>query len=284
MAFDPQSVGQNFGASILKYRNGIIIGALVGMLSGGFWGLVFGGVVGGVLSKAIVKALTGGASPQAAFFRATFAVMGKVAKADGRVSEEEIQFARDVMARMNLSEERKREAMGYFSEGKDAAFDITDVLKPLSRVIQSQASVKIMFVEIQLQVAMADGQIDPAELAVVQEVCTLLRMSGVEMAALMSRMQAQQAFQQQSYRQHQHFQQASELGLLKEAYGVLGVKDSDSEADIKKAYRRLMSQHHPDKLVAKGLPPEMMQLAKEKTQDIQAAYDRVKTARKAGFK
>ncbi|WP_028471253.1 co-chaperone DjlA [Neptunomonas japonica] len=280
MAFDPQSVGQNFGASILKYRNGIIIGAVVGLLSGGFWGLVFGGVVGGVLSKSIVKALTGGASPQTAFFRATFAVMGKVAKADGRVTEEEIQFARDVMARMNLPEERRREAMEYFSEGKDAAFDIADVLKPLSRVIQSQASVKIMFVEIQLQVAMADGQMEPSELAVVQEVCTLLRMSGAEMAALMSRMQAQQAFQQQSYQQHQHFQQASEQGLLKEAYGVLGVKDSDSEADIKKAYRRLMSQHHPDKLVAKGLPPEMMQLAKEKTQEIQAAYDRVKTARK----
>lgn len=280
MALDSQVVGKNLGASILRYRSGIMIGAFVGFMSGGFWGLVFGGVVGGLLSRAIVQVLTGGVSPQAAFFKATFAVMGKVAKADGRVTEEEIQFARDVMARMNLSEERKREAMEYFSLGKDADFDIADVLKPLSRVVQAQASVKIMFVEIQLQVAMADGQMEPAELAVVQEVCTLLRMSGVEMAALMSRMQAQQAFQQQSYQQHQHFQQASELGLLKEAYGVLGVKDSDSEADIKKSYRRLMSQHHPDKLVAKGLPPEMMQLAKEKTQEIQAAYDRVKTARK----
>lgn len=280
MAFNAQEVGQNLGASLLKYRSGIIIGALIGVYSGGFFGLIFGGVVGGFISKAIVNVLTGGVSPQAAFFKATFAVMGKVAKADGRVTEDEIQFARDVMARMNLSEERKREAMGFFSEGKDADFSIADVLVPLSRVIQSQASVKIMFVEIQLQVAMADGQMSPAELAVVQEVCTLLRMSGIEMAALMSRMQAQQAYQQQSYQQHQHFQQASEQSLLKEAYGVLGIQESNTEAEIKKAYRRLMSQHHPDKLVAKGLPPEMMQLAKEKTQEIQAAYDRVKTARK----
>ncbi|SFF95412.1 co-chaperone DjlA [Neptunomonas qingdaonensis] len=280
MAIDAQATGQSIGASLLKYRGGVIVGALIGLMSGGFWGLVFGGVIGGLVSKAIVNVLTGGVSPQLAFFKATFAVMGKVAKADGRVTENEIQFARDVMARMNLSEERKREAMGYFSEGKEADFNIADVLSPLSRVIQSQAAVKIMFVEIQLQVAMADGQMSPAELAVVQEVCTLLRMSGVEMAALMSRMQAQQAYQQQSYQQHQHFQQASEQSLLKEAYGVLGVKEGDAEADIKKAYRRLMSQHHPDKLVAKGLPPEMMQLAKEKTQEIQAAYDRVKTARK----
>jgi DnaJ like chaperone protein len=280
MSFDSQAVGKNLGVTILRYRGWIMVGAFVGLLSGGFWGLVFGGVIGGLSGKAVVRAVTGGVSPQVAFFKATFAVMGKVAKADGRVTEDEIQFARDVMARMNLSEERKLEAMAYFSEGKDADFDIADVLKPLSRVVQTQASVKIMFVEIQLQVAMADGQIDPAELVVVQEVCALLRMSGAEMAALMSRMQAQHAFQQQSYQQHQHFQQASEHGLLKEAYGVLGVQESDSEADIKKAYRRLMSQHHPDKLVAKGLPPEMMQLAKEKTQEIQAAYDRVKTARK----
>lgn len=280
MAFDAQATGQNIAASLLKYRGGVIVGAIIGLMSGGFWGLVFGGVVGGLVSKAVVNVLTGGVSPQIAFFKATFTVMGKVAKADGRVTEDEIQFARDVMARMNLSEERKREAMGYFSEGKEADFNIADVLSPLSRVIQSQAAVKIMFVEIQLQVAMADGQMSPSELAVVQEVCTLLRMSGVEMAALMSRMQAQQAYQQQSYQQHQHFQQASEQSLLKEAYGVLGVKQGDAEADIKKAYRRLMSQHHPDKLVAKGLPPEMMQLAKEKTQEIQAAYDRVKTSRK----
>jgi DnaJ like chaperone protein len=281
MAFDAQAAGQSIGASLRKYRNGIIIGALVGLMSGGLWGLIFGGAVGAFISKTLSNFLTGKHSPQAAFFRATFAVMGKVAKADGRVTEDEIQFARDVMARMNLSDERKREAMGYFSQGKEADFNIADVLMPLSRVIQSQASVKIIFIEIQLQIAMADGQLSPEELAVVQEVCTLLRMSGPEMSALMSRMQAQQSFQEQSYRQHQHFQPASELGLLKEAYGVLGVKDSDTEAVVKKAYRRLMSQHHPDKLVAKGLPPEMMQLAKERTQEIQAAYDRVKTARKS---
>lgn len=281
MAFNAQAVGQNFGTSLLKYRSGIIIGSLIGLFSGGFWGLVFGGVVGGFISKIVVNALTGGASLQAVFFKATFAVMGKVAKADGRVTEDEIQFARDVMARMNLPEERKREAMGYFSEGKEADFNIADLLQPLSRVIQSQASVKIMFVEIQLQAAMADGQISPAELAVVKEVCALLHMSSIEMAALMSRMQAQQAYQQQSYQQHQYFQQASEQSLLKEAYGVLGVQESNTEAEIKKAYRRLMNQHHPDKLVAKGLPSEMMQLAKEKTQEIQAAYDRVKTARKS---
>jgi DnaJ like chaperone protein len=67
---------------------------------------------------------------------------------------------------------------------------------------------------------------------------------------------------------------------LKVAYGVLGVTENATDAELKKAYRRLMSQHHPDKLVAKGLPEEMMRIAKEKTQEIQTAYDKVKKSRK----
>ena len=63
---------------------------------------------------------------------------------------------------------------------------------------------------------------------------------------------------------------------LKEAYEILGIESSASTAELKKAYRRLMSQHHPDKLVAKGLPEEMMKMAKEKTQEIQGAYEVIK--------
>jgi DnaJ like chaperone protein len=66
---------------------------------------------------------------------------------------------------------------------------------------------------------------------------------------------------------------------LADAYGVIGVSPEASDADVKKAWRKLMSQHHPDKLIAKGLPEDMVQLAKEKTQEIQAAYDRIKAAR-----
>ena len=64
-----------------------------------------------------------------------------------------------------------------------------------------------------------------------------------------------------------------------QAYAVLGVSPHEADADVKRAYRRLMNQHHPDKLVAKGLPEEMMRAATEKTQEIKAAYERVKEAR-----
>ena len=74
------------------------------------------------------------------------------------------------------------------------------------------------------------------------------------------------------YQQQGGYQQSSGP-TLSDAYKVLGVSESDDRNAVKRAYRRLMNEHHPDKLVAKGLPPEMMEMAKEKAQQIQAAYD-----------
>lgn len=69
---------------------------------------------------------------------------------------------------------------------------------------------------------------------------------------------------------------------LHNAYGVLGVSLTAANSEIKKAYRRLMNQHHPDKLTARGLPDGMVNLAKEKTQEIRAAYDLIREER--GFR
>lgn len=276
---NPQQIGQQLGESIKNYRTGVLIGGLVGLYSGGVFGLLLGAVVGGLLNRAVLNFLTGPYSPQAIFFKATFSVMGCIAKADGRVTEAEIQYAQAVMARMNLSADRRQEAIAFFTEGKAPDFDLAQVLQPLARLIQRRPEVKIMFVEIQLQAAMADGHISVAEQQLVHQVCALLQLSGAEMAALVARMQAQQFFYQHAGDERSgHF--VDPLQQLKEAYGVLGVSEQASDADVKRAYRKLMSQHHPDKLVAKGLPPEMMQLAKEKTQEIQAAYDRIKAARR----
>jgi len=280
MAINPEQFGAGLGGALRRHRTGLVIGGLIGLLSGGPFGLVLGGGIGFLIDRWL-KGAVSKLNPREAFFRATFAVMGKIAKADGRVSENEIQYARAVMARMNLDERRRQEAIELFTEGKREDYDIGEVMRPLGALIRYHAPLKLMFVEIQLQAAMADGDISQAELAIIREVCQLLMMTEREVAALVARMQAQQAFEEHSFHSHQQPPGYSDPRVLKDAYGVLGVDEAASDAEVKKAYRRLMSQHHPDKLVAKGLPEEMMQLAKEKTQEIQAAYDRIRAARKA---
>lgn len=271
---------QQLGRLVYKNRTGLVIGGLVGAFSGGLFGLVFGAFIGYSIQQMLIGVKIGATNPQQAFFEATFAVMGKVAKADGRVSESEINYARDVMARMNLSEEQRLEAMALFNRGKEADFDIATIVQPLARLIKHRSNLKQMFVEIQLQAAFADGQISQVELGPIQQVCSLLQISYRDLELILRRCQAEQAFAENAYRAHQEGDRQNPQ-LLEQAYGVLGVESDISDADLKKAYRRLMSQHHPDKLMARGLPQEMQQLAKEKTQEIQAAYERIKQARKS---
>ena len=64
-----------------------------------------------------------------------------------------------------------------------------------------------------------------------------------------------------------------------DACALLGVEETCSDAELKRAYRRMMNRHHPDKLAAKGLPEEMMRIATEKTREIKAAYDHLKRVR-----
>ena len=66
---------------------------------------------------------------------------------------------------------------------------------------------------------------------------------------------------------------------LAEAYRVLGLSRTASDAEIKQHYRRLMNQHHPDKILARGLPSSQLPAAQKKTQAIRAAYDHIRAQR-----
>ena len=208
---------------------------------------------------------------QTAFFTATFSVMGHIAKADGRVSEDEIQLANRMMDQMSLSPDLKRVAKGLFSEGKSADFPLHDVLDQFRRECHHSRNLLRIFMEIQLRAAFADGAIDPSERDILEQICERLRLPPSELNHLEAMLRAEGTGKS-------GIASVQRMSLA-DAYSVLDVDQDTSDAEIKKAYRRLMSQHHPDKLVAKGLPEEMMKVATEKTQEIKAAYDRVVESR-----
>ncbi len=260
-----------------------------GKLVGGAFGFALGGPLGAVLGAALGhgfdRGLKGAAAPatapgdrervQAAFFAATFAVMGRVAKADGRVSPDEIRLAEAVMTEMDLDPELRRAAIGLFNEGKQPDFDLDAVLDQFRRECHRRHTLIQMFVEIQIQAAFADRTMDPAEQAVLLHVCRHLGVPEFVFRRLVERIRAEQ-----------HFAGRGREGgtgtagrTLADAYALLGVTEQDDPETIKKAYRRLMSQHHPDKLVSKGLPEEMMRLAAQKTREIREAYEQIRAAR-----
>jgi DnaJ like chaperone protein len=200
---------------------------------------------------------------QAAFFTATFSVMGHVAKADGHVSPQEIASARNIMAQMQLSAQQRTAAIKFFDQGKTADFPLEAVLRQFKKECHGRRNLIQMFVEIQIATALADGKIDTSEKHVLYTIGEILGFSRSEIEHLFNMANAQQASTTDSL-------------TLTQAYKILGIDKGSSEAEVKKAYRRLMSQHHPDKLVSKGLPDEMIALATEKTQEIRKAYDLIK--------
>jgi len=250
---------------------GTFIGGTLGYVFGGPLGAIIGAPLGGNLDRGIQI----GDSPehfvdmgnqervQAAFFTTTFSVMGHIAKADGHVSQQEISAAQNIMAQMQLSAEQRKAAIRFFDQGKNASFPLEEVLHQFKRECHGRRNLIQMFVEIQIATALSDGKVDPGEKRILYTIGEILGFSRAEIDHLFNLASGAEA-------------SASDKLTLNQAYKILGVTKDSSEAEIKKAYRRLMSQHHPDKLVSKGLPDEMIALATEKTQEIRKAYELIK--------
>ncbi|MHA6306973.1 MULTISPECIES: co-chaperone DjlA [Hafnia] len=273
---------------------GKLIGLVLGLMSGtGFWGVVLGLLIGHMIDKSRQIKSTGyfsnQAQRQALFFSTTFQVMGHLTKSKGRVTEADINLASALMERMQLHGAARTAAQQAFREGKQPDFPLREKLRELRSICFGRVDLIRMFLEIQLQAAFADGSLHPNERAVLYVIAEELGFSRVQFDQFLSMMEGGRQFGG-GYQQQGQYQQQGGFGgyqrqsgpTLADACKVLGVKPNDDATTIKRAYRKLMSEHHPDKLVAKGLPPEMMEMAKQKAQEIQAAYDLIK--KEKGFK
>ena len=258
---------------------GKLVGGAFGFMLGGPLGAVLGAALGHNLDKGISGLPDDGYGPgdqqrvQTAFFTATFSVMGAVAKADGRVTADEIALAKAVMSEMALSGEMRETAIRLFNEGKGDNFPLDDVLVQFRKECHRRQNLMQMFMEIQLQAAYADGSMDLAEENLLKRICHSLGFSELVFRRLERMVQAERGFA--GGRRATQNQAPS----LEDAYGLLNMTPDASDAEVKKSYRRLMNQHHPDKLVAKGLPEEMMKMAAKKTHEIKQAHETIKASR-----
>lgn len=269
---------------------GKVLGLVLGLLSGaGFWGVVIGLLVGHMIDKARSPARQGyfadQQTRQALFFRTTFQVMGHLTKSKGRVTDADIQMASLLMERMQLHGEARTAAQRAFREGKEGDYPLRDKLRELRSACFGRFDLIRMFLEIQIQAAFADGSLHPNERQVLYVIAEELGISRTQFDQFLRMMESGQQFgggYQGGGSSQGGYSQGQRGPTLEDACNMLGVKSSDDATTIKRAYRKLMSEHHPDKLVAKGLPSEMMEMAKQKAQEIQAAYDLIK--REKGFK
>ena len=252
---------------------------LIGIFSGyfifGFIGALIGFFIGSFIDR--VRAYgSGGANPlqnllrQTVFLETVFISMGKLAKADGHVSQDEINHVEEFMQKLGMTPDHRLRAIALFKQGADPAFDIAPTYQRFMSICGHTKNLKQVLLVYLIVMAVADGHMHPAEEALLSDIARRL---GYDQASFkhMLDMVLNQA----------HFAggQVSSASALEDAYKALGVSKDSSDQDIKRAWRKLMSQYHPDKLMGQGVPEDMIAMATEQAKEIQLAYDLIRKNR-----
>ena len=252
------------------------IGFIAGYYFFGFFGALFGLFVGSVIDRMMAYG-PGGMNPlqnamrQTVFLETVFISMGKLAKADGHVSQDEIDHVEQFMQKLGMTEAHRQQAIALFKQGANPAFDIGPAYDRFMSVCGNTRHLKQVLLVYLIVMALADGHFHPSEEALLAGIANRL---GYDQAAFQ---QLLDMVQNQS-----HFaggQAASSASALDDAYKALGVTKDSSDAEIKRAYRKLMSQYHPDKLIGQGVPEDMIAMATEQAKEIQLAHDLIKKHR-----
>lgn len=250
-----------------------LIAALLGYMIARLPGLLIGAFLGYALARwlraRLIKRL---AERQTEFLSATFSVMGAMSRADGEVTDSERQSAEAVFDRLNLNGTQREQARADFARGLDKNFDLEAELNRLRRVVGVQRGLLQVFFQVQLTALAADGHIDEAERDMLLRIARGIGCGEEELARLEAMLNAAAT--------GGGTQESAQP--LEEAYRVLGVSAEASDAELKRAYRKLMSQNHPDKLAGKGMPESMRRMAEQRTSEISNAYERITQAREQG--
>ena len=251
----------------------IVFGAIIGAIFGSLPGAFIGGLVGYGAGIAIRRSLVGGLRiVQSQLIDSTFGVMGALCKADKIVTRDEIAAVQRTFEMLNLNSEQREQARAAFTRGKQTDFDLDAAVDAFGRMSRGRGPLLQLFLQLQIMAVAADGRIHPAEHEMLVRIARRLGLGESDVSQLEALLRAASGGPSAAGARPPQ-------DRLADAYAALGVTPNSSAADIKRAYRKLISQNHPDKLAARGLPESMRAVAEERSREINSAYDLIKAAR-----
>ncbi|MFI4962810.1 MAG: co-chaperone DjlA [Legionellales bacterium] len=268
---------------------GKALGGFFGFLIGGSAGAFFGVLVGNFFDKGFSNYFSNPhlsyhleqrKAVQKIFFEATFSIMGHIAKADGRVTEQEIEMARVLMKEMRLNREQKALAKTLYTQGKSLDFNLVPIIQNLKNTCKDNRELLRLFIDIQYRAAQVDG-LSAKKIEALNSILAILGFAPLNQQYRFHEDFSYNPFEkeEQSYQKtsssYERNPYHSPTSSIDHAYALLELNPRASKTEVKRAYRRSMSRNHPDKLIAQGLPEAMIKLANDKTQKILQAYEMI---------
>lgn len=253
------------------------VGAVIGFYLLGFLGAIIGFFIGSAIDRNIAYG-AGAINPlshalrQSVFIETLFILKGRLAKADGHISQVEIDHTEQVIQQLGMSAEHRKAAIELFKTGAAPDFDCGPQLKKFMQVCGNTNNLKQVLLVYLIVLALSDGRMDSAEESLLSSIAQQLGYSLDAFRQLLEMVLNQSHFAGAGGR-------AVAPSALEDAYKALGVSKDSSDQDVKRAYRKLMSQYHPDKLMGQGLPEDMIAVATQQAQEVQVAYDLITKSR-----
>ena len=209
---------------------------------------------------------------QELFFLSIFTVLGYLSKSDGKVTKEEELYARSFMSGLELTEEHNKIAFHLYTEGTKYGSQIIEkLINSFKNEAKTENDLILLFLEILINIIYSDKKLHVKERQRLRSISSLLGISEFDFNSLEKQVKAQQGFKTKQEDSSNLPSNAS----FHDACDFLGVPHDSNMKAIKSAYRKLVSKYHPDKLIAKGLPEEMIKIATEKSASIHVAYDHI---------
>ena len=230
---------------------GSLIGGMIGFSLGGPFGMLLGSLIGGKISRAKGSINNSFAQPQQIFALSLIVLSAKLSKADGQVSKEELIAVKD---KLKIPENEIDQVGKIFNKAKNESTGYKPYAEQIAQIYRGNLNVLEEVINILFYIAEADGNISQAELVMIEDISRIFGLSESQFNSL---------------------KESRKSSDKLNPYIVLESNPDDSLTEIRKKYIKLSKEHHPDLLLSKGVPPEVIEESKKKMRSINSAWDQV---------
>ena len=232
---------------------GSLIGGMIGFSFGGPFGMLLGSLIGGKISRARSRSSGFGsfAQPQQIFALSLIVLSAKLSKADGQVSKEELIAVRD---KLKIPDNEIEQVGKIFNKAKEESIGYEPYAQQISQIYKSNPNVLEEVINILFYIAEADGNISQSEMNMIQHIAEIFGLNNTQFNSI---------------------KESRKSSDKLNPYIVLGCNPDDNLQNIRKKYLKLSKEHHPDLLISKGVPEEVIEESKKKMRSINSAWDQI---------